>query len=187
MFNIFELAYKNAWKNDDQKLLKFLMYPFQAGPTISSGNGDNADIRIFRERLGRGERHIFWYEYIPSCSDYGCCSRSCKQNFYHKITKPCSPYKYQLFVSIDFCGFQLLFDFLAFKNDISYWRARKTTVGLSSRTTLWRCFSQVVVFLYLLEEKSSLLVTFPAALGTLIEVWFVLKSRRSNVNKIQLI
>lgn len=77
--------------------------------------------------------------------------------------------------------FQLLFDFLAFKNDISYWRARKTTVGLSSRTTLWRCFSQVVVFLYLLEEKSSLLVTCPAALGTLIEVRLVLRIvRRSS-------
>ena len=30
-------------------------------------------------------------------------------------------------------NFQLLFDFLAFKNDISYWRQRKTMVGLSTR------------------------------------------------------
>lgn len=30
-------------------------------------------------------------------------------------------------------NFQLLFDFLAFKNDISYWRERKTMVGLSTR------------------------------------------------------
>ena len=27
------------------------------------------------------------------------------------------------------------FDFLAFKNDISFWRKRKTTVGLSRRTS----------------------------------------------------
>ena len=32
-----------------------------------------------------------------------------------------------------FFFFQLLFDFLAFKNDISYWKKRKNMVGLSSR------------------------------------------------------
>ena len=30
-------------------------------------------------------------------------------------------------------SFQLLFDFLAFKNDISYWKKRDTMVGLSTR------------------------------------------------------
>jgi len=29
---------------------------------------------------------------------------------------------------------QLLFDFLAFKNDISYWRKRDSMVGLSTKT-----------------------------------------------------
>ena len=29
--------------------------------------------------------------------------------------------------------FQLLFDFLAFKNDISYWKNRESMVGLSTR------------------------------------------------------
>lgn len=67
----------------------------------------------------------------------------------------------------------MLFDFLAFKNDIYFWRDRDNMVGLSSRTLLWRAFSQFVIFLYLVDENTSLLVVIPAAVGTLIEVLFI--------------
>lgn len=33
----------------------------------------------------------------------------------------------------DFFAFQLLFDFLAFKNDISFWKQKKSMVGMSSK------------------------------------------------------
>lgn len=65
---------------------------------------------------------------------------------------------------------QLLFDFLSFKNDISFWREKKSYVGLSLRTTLWRTFSQIVILLYLFDEKTSFLVLGPAAISTIIEV-----------------
>lgn len=69
----------------------------------------------------------------------------------------------------------LVFDFLAFKNDINFWRKRDTVVGLSGRTILWRAFSQIIVFLYLLDEKSSLLISIPAGIACFIEMWKVLK------------
>lgn len=69
----------------------------------------------------------------------------------------------------------LLLDTLAFKNDISFWRNCKSTVGLSLRSVLWRAFSQAVIFLYLLDENTSLLVLLPAGVGTLIEFWKVHK------------
>jgi len=72
----------------------------------------------------------------------------------------------------------LLFDFLAFKNDVSFWKNRDDMIGLSSRTLVWRAFSQFVIFLYLMDENTSLLIVIPSGVGTLIELWKVKKAFR---------
>uniref|UniRef100_A0A672L400 Lipid scramblase CLPTM1L n=1 Tax=Sinocyclocheilus grahami TaxID=75366 RepID=A0A672L400_SINGR len=77
---------------------------------------------------------------------------------------------YFLALTFFVAAFHLLFDFLAFKNDISFWKHKKSMVGMSSKAVLWRCFSTVVIFLYLLDEQTSLLVLLPAGIGSLIEV-----------------
>ena len=63
---------------------------------------------------------------------------------------------YILTLTICVTVLHLVFDFLAFKNDITFWRKRNTVAGLSGRTILWRAFSQIIGFLYLLEENFRL-------------------------------
>lgn len=88
---------------------------------------------------------------------------------------------YFLALTFFVAAFHLLFDFLAFKNDISFWKHKKSMVGMSSKAVLWRCFSTIVVFLYLLDEQTSLLVLVPAGVGSLIEVWKVKKAFKIHV------
>ncbi|KAF5397146.1 Cleft lip and palate transmembrane protein 1 [Paragonimus heterotremus] len=80
-------------------------------------------------------------------------------NFYFLLTT--------MFVSV----FHILFDFLAFKSDISFWRKAENTTGLSMRTVVWRFVSGLIIFLHLCEERSSLLVIVPMGISTLIELW----------------
>lgn len=88
---------------------------------------------------------------------------------------------YFLALTFFVAAFHLLFDFLAFKNDITFWRRKKNMVGMSTKAVLWRCFSTLVVFLFLLDEKTSLLVLIPAGVGAIIEVWKVKKALKITV------
>uniref|UniRef100_A0A8C5MBW2 Lipid scramblase CLPTM1L n=1 Tax=Leptobrachium leishanense TaxID=445787 RepID=A0A8C5MBW2_9ANUR len=85
---------------------------------------------------------------------------------------------YFLALTFFVAAFHLLFDFLAFKNDISFWKKKKNMVGMSTKAVLWRCFSTVVIFLFLLDEQTSLLVLIPAGIGAIIEVWKVKKAMK---------
>ncbi|XP_035537608.1 cleft lip and palate transmembrane protein 1-like protein [Morone saxatilis] len=88
---------------------------------------------------------------------------------------------YFLALTFFVAAFHLLFDFLAFKNDISFWKQKKSMVGMSSKAVLWRCFSTIVIFLYLFDEQTSLLVLIPAGIGSIIEVWKVKKALKIQV------
>ncbi|XP_049875138.1 cleft lip and palate transmembrane protein 1-like protein [Pectinophora gossypiella] len=82
---------------------------------------------------------------------------------------------YLLSATVLIASCHLLFDFLAFKNDVSFWRRKQSLAGLSARTVLWRAFSQLIIFFYLMDEKTSLLVLVPAGISSIIELWKVTK------------
>ncbi|XP_077922659.1 lipid scramblase CLPTM1L isoform X2 [Halichoerus grypus] len=88
---------------------------------------------------------------------------------------------YFLALTFFVAAFHLLFDFLAFKNDISFWKKKKSMIGMSTKAVLWRCFSTVVVFLFLLDEQTSLLVLVPAGIGAAIELWKVKKALKMTI------
>jgi hypothetical protein len=55
-----------------------------------------------------------------------------------------------------------VFDMLAFKNDIGFWRSNKSMEGLSARTIIINAFCQLVIFLYLLDNETSAVVLLSA-------------------------
>ena len=67
----------------------------------------------------------------------------------------------------------LLFEFLAFKSDVDFWKNNKSLRGLSARSVVVDLISQIVVLAYLVDQGSSLLVSIPAAGAILIQCWKV--------------
>jgi hypothetical protein len=65
----------------------------------------------------------------------------------------------------------LLFEFLTFKNEVSFWRNNTDLTGLSVRSLFLDMMGQVIIVLYLIEKDSSLLMTVPSAIGCLIALW----------------
>ncbi|CAH0547843.1 unnamed protein product [Brassicogethes aeneus] len=89
---------------------------------------------------------------------------------------------YLLCATVFIGSVHLLLDFLSFKSDVSFWKSQTSMAGLSSRTVLWRAFSQTIIFSYLLDEGTSLLVLIPSGIATLIEFWKVSKVLKTTVS-----
>jgi len=72
-----------------------------------------------------------------------------------------------------------VFDVLAFKNDISFWRQKQSMKGLSFRSMLLNLFFQSVIFLYLCDNDTSWMILFSNGMGLAIEVWKLRKAIKS--------
>lgn len=70
----------------------------------------------------------------------------------------------------------LVFDTLAFKNDVQFWRKKKSMVGMSSRTIAVNCVVQLVVLLYLFDNDTSWMILGSSCVGLLIEFWKLAKA-----------
>ncbi|VDM64299.1 unnamed protein product, partial [Angiostrongylus costaricensis] len=68
-----------------------------------------------------------------------------------------------------------VFEFLAFKSDIQFWRSRKDLVGLSVRSVLFNIFQSLIVFLYICDNDTNWVVKISVGIGLLIECWKIPK------------
>ena len=82
-----------------------------------------------------------------------------------------------LAVTILFSALHMLFEFLTFKSEVSFWKNNKDLTGLSVRSLFLDMIGQTVILLFLIEKDSSLLMTVPSAIGCLIALW---KCRRAS-------
>ena len=71
-----------------------------------------------------------------------------------------------------------VFDFLAFKNDVQFWRKNKSLEGLSVRSIALNCFFQLVILAYLFDNDTSVMILASSSVGLLIELWKLRKAVR---------
>lgn len=68
-----------------------------------------------------------------------------------------------------------VFEFLAFKNDIQFWRDRKSLEGLSVRSVFFNLFQSLVVLLYVLDNDTNTLIKISIGIGLIIDLWKIPK------------
>lgn len=69
-----------------------------------------------------------------------------------------------------------VFDFLAFKNDIQFWRKKKSLEGLSTRTIVTNVLFQSIILLYLFDNETSWMILISSTIGLVIECWKVTRA-----------
>jgi hypothetical protein len=70
----------------------------------------------------------------------------------------------------------MVFDFLAFRSDISFWRRAKTMEGLSVKSIVINVVVQLIVLLYLFDNDTSWMILISNSVGLAIEVWKLRKA-----------
>lgn len=81
-----------------------------------------------------------------------------------------------LLVTIIASVLHLLFEFLAFQSDVKFWQDNKSLAGLSTRSVITDLISQIIVFLFLVDSQTSLLITVPSFIAILIQCWKMQKA-----------
>jgi len=76
-----------------------------------------------------------------------------------------------LAITVTASGLHLLFEFLTFKNEVSFWRQNKDLTGLSVRSLFLDLLGQIIILFFLIEKDSSMLMIIPTACGCLIALW----------------
>merc|ERR1719481_568790 len=68
-----------------------------------------------------------------------------------------------------------VFEFLAFKNDIQFWKDKKTMEGLSVRSVFFNVFQNIIVVLYVFDNDTNTVIRISCFVGLVIEIWKVTK------------
>ncbi|KAF6773269.1 hypothetical protein AHF37_07330 [Paragonimus kellicotti] len=68
-----------------------------------------------------------------------------------------------------------IFELLAFKNDIQFWKSRESLEGLSVRSVFFNVFQSLIVLLYVLDNNTNFVIIVSVFLGLGIEIWKIKK------------
>jgi len=72
----------------------------------------------------------------------------------------------------------MVFEMLAFKNDVQHWRSKKEMTGVSIRTIITNVVVQLIILLYLIDnnDNTSWMILFGQGMGMVIEAWKITKA-----------
>ncbi|KAG6595710.1 Cleft lip and palate transmembrane protein 1, partial [Cucurbita argyrosperma subsp. sororia] len=76
-----------------------------------------------------------------------------------------------------------VFDMLAFKNDIQFWNKNKSMEGLSAKSVIVSFISQLIIFLYLLDNDTSWMILASSGIGCCIEFWKIGKAMHIEIDR----
>jgi hypothetical protein len=72
----------------------------------------------------------------------------------------------------------MVFEFLAFKSDISFWKGKESMEGISVKSLYMELVMSIIIQLYLLENETSLLISLPHGLNILLTLWKIAQASR---------
>lgn len=88
---------------------------------------------------------------------------------------------YQLLVTQVIAMVHIIFEYLAFRDDLSFFSRQKSFVGLSSSGLYFAFIRNLIIFLYLLDNDTSWMVLFSVAKDALYTLWKILQVLRPNI------
>ncbi len=74
-----------------------------------------------------------------------------------------------------------IFDILAFKNDINFFKGKKSMEGLSLRSMIINTAFQIVILLYLLDNDTSFMILVSNGVSVAIELWKISKAFKLSI------
>ena len=64
-----------------------------------------------------------------------------------------------------------IFEFLAFKNDISFWSQKDSMEGISVKSLYFQLIQSIVIFVYLVDNDTSWIILLSTAAEAVLGMW----------------
>ncbi|XP_066910734.1 LOW QUALITY PROTEIN: putative lipid scramblase CLPTM1 [Clytia hemisphaerica] len=110
-----------------------------------------------------------WNQYLGDTAEQS----DQEQDMIKRILRETNPYLLALTMIVSLV--HSVFEFLAFKNDIQFWKTRKSLEGLSVRSVFFNVFQTLVVLLYVFDNETNTVVVISCFVGLIIECWKITK------------
>ena len=110
-----------------------------------------------------------WNQYLGDTAEHS----DKEQDMIKRTLRETNPYLLGLTMIVSLV--HSVFEFLAFKNDIQFWKTRKSLEGLSVRSVFFNVFQTLVVLLYVCDNETNTVVVISCFVGLIIECWKITK------------